>query len=162
MLILFFVFAAKPVVAKKKAVDVGWLELGFKNDLVGQYATAAYQINSPPHLIMAETKKKSRKEAKRELRMLEKEISGGKSLIDYGKVNQVSLTSSCLSPHVPIRYFVIFEMGVLDCLALNFEFFQGVAAHAISPCSKLTSSLRLVLRSTASRVCEYVMKLLKG
>lgn len=35
-------------------------------------------------------KKKSRKERQRELRMLEKEISGGKSLIDYGKVNQVS------------------------------------------------------------------------
>lgn len=34
-------------------------------------------------------KKKSRKERQRELRMLEKEISGGKSLIDYGKVNQV-------------------------------------------------------------------------
>lgn len=36
-----------------------------------------------------DTKKKSRKERQRELRMLEKEISGGKSLIDYGKVNQV-------------------------------------------------------------------------
>lgn len=34
-------------------------------------------------------KKKSRKERQRELRMLEKDLSGGKSLIDYGKVNQV-------------------------------------------------------------------------
>ncbi|CAM9682248.1 unnamed protein product, partial [Discosporangium mesarthrocarpum] len=33
-------------------------------------------------------KKKSRKERQRELRMLEKEISGVKSLVDYGKVNQ--------------------------------------------------------------------------
>ncbi|CAM9485282.1 unnamed protein product [Choristocarpus tenellus] len=37
---------------------------------------------------MADAKKKSRKERQRELRMLEKEISGGKSLIDYSKVNQ--------------------------------------------------------------------------
>ena len=42
------------------------------------------------HYAMADKeKKKSRKERQRELRMLEKEISGGKSLIDYGKVNQV-------------------------------------------------------------------------
>lgn len=34
-------------------------------------------------------KKKSRKERQRELRMLEKDISGGKSVIDYGKVNEV-------------------------------------------------------------------------
>lgn len=40
------------------------------------------------NLIMAETKKKTRKEAMRELRMLEKEISGGKSLINYGQVHQ--------------------------------------------------------------------------
>lgn len=38
---------------------------------------------------MADSKKKSRKERQRELRMLEKDISGGKSVIDYGKVNEV-------------------------------------------------------------------------
>ncbi|CAM9393522.1 unnamed protein product [Ectocarpus fasciculatus] len=37
---------------------------------------------------MADSKKKSRKERQRELRMLEKDISGGKSVIDYGKVNE--------------------------------------------------------------------------
>lgn len=36
-------------------------------------------------------KKKSRKERQRELRMLEKDISGGKSVIDYGKVNEVGV-----------------------------------------------------------------------
>lgn len=39
---------------------------------------------------MADKKRSKREDAKRELRMLEKEISGGKSLIDYGKVNQVN------------------------------------------------------------------------
>lgn len=37
----------------------------------------------------ASKKKQSRKERQRELRMLEKSISGGKSVIDYGKVNEV-------------------------------------------------------------------------
>lgn len=36
-------------------------------------------------------KKKSRKERQRELRILENEISGGKSVIDYGKVNDVGV-----------------------------------------------------------------------
>lgn len=40
---------------------------------------------------MADSKKKSRKERQRELRMLEKDISGGKSVIDYGKVNEVGV-----------------------------------------------------------------------
>lgn len=52
-------------------------------------AAVAAAVEAAISAIMADTKKKSRKDAKRELRLLEKEISGGKSLIDYNKVNQV-------------------------------------------------------------------------
>lgn len=61
-------------------------------------------------------KKKSRKERQRELRMLEKEISGGKSLIDYGKVNQVSPAhaGNCwratpTTPSPAVLFFVRFQ-----------------------------------------------------
>lgn len=50
---------------------------------------------------MTDTKKKSRKERQRELRMLEKDISGGKSVIDYGKVNEVGRQS--YAPFFPLR-----------------------------------------------------------
>lgn len=56
---------------------------------------AGQQGTTPRHhqdLSMAD-KKKSKKERQRELRMLDKEISGGRSLIDYGKINQVRQNS---------------------------------------------------------------------
>lgn len=94
-------------------------------------------------------KKKSRKERQRELRMLEKDISGGKSVIDYGKVNEVGVPRQCKGLFsvficVPLakrlKYglpFVSRRRGRLKCgLCLYVPPLPAPSGPKLSPCFK--------------------------
>lgn len=103
-------------------------------------------------------KKKSRKERQRELRMLEKEISGGKSLIDYGKVNQVRAfrggmqPSSCWCPlYCTIPYRRVYSRQA----SLSCALFQTTAAR-FGLCGIAWPNLQADLLAVAVLVAMYI------